>query len=211
VIVGRFLVVCSAIATACSFDPGATTNPSALGDARGDTGSGSNPSHPSDAVNHATDSQRASDASVVDASPCGELSAPPATVTDMPTGAVLAMTSISLSGSGQVVYASPSAQLKLSLSFTLTDTRCGECVDQLEVGWMQGSSGPRSGCAWDGAVPRPGGVSPAVSDFAITAPSAVGAYDLRTNIGQGSDCGNGSWFASEVPAADTTIAKLCVQ
>ncbi len=147
----------------------------------------------------------------VDTWPCGVApTAPTATVSDTPTGADLTMDTITISSQGQLVVATAGAPLALSLHFTLTDTRCAQCIDQLEVGWMQGTTGPRSGCAWNGQVPNPGGVNRNVTSFAITAPTTPGVYDLRTNIGQNTSCGTGSWWAGEVPAADTTIAKLCV-
>jgi hypothetical protein len=101
----------------------------------------------------------------------------------------------------------------LTLTMNLTDTRCGECDDQLEVGWMQGSSGNRSGCAFDNGVPNPGGVHMTITDFQIATPSTAGVYDLRTNIGQNFSCyanGADNWWAGEVPAADTTIVRVCV-
>lgn len=147
----------------------------------------------------------------LDTWPCGPLPAAlPTSISDKPTGANLTMDTIDVSSQGQLVVAAKGASLTLSLHFTLTDTRCMMCIDQLEVGWMQNTTGPRSGCAWNGGVPNPGGVDRNVMTFAITAPTTAGAYDLRTNIGQNTSCGTGSWWANEVPAAATTIAKLCV-
>jgi hypothetical protein len=152
-----------------------------------------------------------SDAGTSDAWPCGtEPAAPPTSVSLAPSNADLTMTSIDLGGSGQRIVGSAGSNVELTLHFTLTDMRCQECIDQLEVGWMQGSSGPRSGCAWDGGVPNPDGVTENVTDFKIAVPSMSGQYELRTNIGQNTQCGTGSWWAGEVPAASTTIAILCV-
>ncbi|MGE5183488.1 MAG: hypothetical protein ACM31C_15560 [Acidobacteriota bacterium] len=147
----------------------------------------------------------------VDDWPCGAKPAGPgATVTDAPSGANLTMTTIDVSTQGQLIVATSKQALALSLHFTLTDGRCQECIDQVEVGWMQGTTGPRSGCAWNGGVPNPGGINTAVTSFAIAAPATAGVYDLRTNIGQNTSCGSGSWWANEVPAASSTIAILCV-
>jgi hypothetical protein len=147
----------------------------------------------------------------VDTWPCGPLpTAPTANVSDKPMGANLTMSTIDISTQGQLVVATAGASLSLSMHFTLSDNRCPMCIDQVEVGWMQGTTGPRSGCAWDGGVPNPGMINQNVNSFTITAPTTPGQYDLRTNIGQNTSCGNGSWWVGEVPAAATTIAILCV-
>jgi hypothetical protein len=149
----------------------------------------------------------------VDTWPCGPMPTPVSTtVSDQPTGANLTMSTINVSTQGQLIVATAGQTLSLGLHFTLTDTRCMQsCIDQVEVGWMQGTTGPRSGCVWSNNVPDPGGVTQNVSGFTIKAPMTPGTYDLRTNIGQNTSCGNGTaWWANEVPAATSTIAILCV-
>lgn len=146
--------------------------------------------------------------------PCGPMpTAPPTTVTLAPTGASLAMTAIDLSGQGQLAIVAPNTTASLSLHMRLTDMRCMQCIDQLEVGWVQNNTGNRSGCAFDNTVPNPGGVDQAITDFSITTPTTPGSYDLRTNIGQNFSCNAGganNWWGGSVPVAATTIVKICV-
>jgi len=210
---GRLLYLATLLA-ACSFVHGAGT----------DNGGGATADAPSKQVDAARmidaalppdacpDSDGDGICDVADTWPCGvQPTAPTASVSDKPSGANLTMSTIDISTQGQLVVATPGASLSLSMHFTLSDSRCMMCIDQLEVGWMQGTTGPRSGCAWDGGVPNPGMISQNVTSFAITAPSTPGVYDLRTNIGQNYSCGSGtSWWNSDVPAASTTISKLCV-
>ena len=143
---------------------------------------------------------------------CALMNSPPSQVSNKPAGADLEMTNIDLSGSGQMIVATAGSTLMLSMDYTLHETRCeANCIDQIEVGWMQGSNGPRSGCVFDAAVSKANGVMGQVQGFSITAPMTSGNYDLRTNIGQNTSCGSGSWFAGEVPDPSTTIARLCVR
>jgi hypothetical protein len=146
--------------------------------------------------------------------PCGaQPPSPPSTVTDAPSGASLVMSSIELGSGGQLVVVAPAVTVDLTLTMDLHDSRCGECIDQLEVGWMQGTTGNRSGCAFDGDVPNPAGVEKPISKFPIETPTSTGQYDLRTNIGQNTSCdhdGADNWWAGEVPAASTTIVTICV-
>jgi hypothetical protein len=200
-----------ALVAGCSFRPGVASGP---GGDSGPQGDGTQRDAPADArlVDACDDSDGDGVCNAVDDWPCGAKPAALATsVVDMPTGAVLTMDTIDVSGQGQMIVAAPGATLKLDVHFTLVDKRCQECIDQLEVGWMQAATGPRSGCVWDDRVPNPSGVDQTVKNFTITAPAVAGAYDLRTNIGQNTACGSGpSWWDGEVPPASSTIALLCV-
>lgn len=217
----RFALV-GVLVGACGFQPG-TALPGEQADA-GQPTRDSGSSHVGSDAGRGTGNGSDAGSKTPDASEVGQWTCPggtptsPGNVSDTPSGADLAMTQIDLTGgvaggglgSGQVVVVKANTNVDLSLHFSLTDSRCEDCTDQLEVGWMQGSSGPRSGCAWNGSVG--GGVTEVVTDFPITTPTTTGAYDLRTNIGQADSCGGGSsWFASEVPASNTTIVKICVQ
>jgi hypothetical protein len=219
-LVGIRLALAGVAVAACSFQPGANVSPGEQADAAlAGRDSGSSGSDAASTHGSGSDAAgRTPDASEVGQWTCGSTApASPGNVSDTPSGADLAMTQIDVTGgvagggmgSGQVVVVSANVQVDLSLHFTLTDSRCENCTDQLEVGWMQGTTGPRSGCAWDGSVGS--GVTEVVTNFQITTPTTTGGYDLRTNIGQADSCGGGSWFANEVPAANTTIVKICVQ
>jgi hypothetical protein len=160
---------------------------------------------------HADDA-RAADAS--DRTSATKPTSPPSSVSLAPNGAQLVMTQIDLGGLGQLAEVTAGSNIMLGLSMALTDTRCMMCVDQLEVGWVQVTTGKRSGCAFDEAVPNPNGVHRTITGFQIAVPTNPGLYDLRTNIGQNFSCtynGANNWWGGGVPAAATTIVTICVR
>jgi hypothetical protein len=206
----------------CGFQPGATstgeTIDAAMAASGHDAGSGSGTNG---GGSDAGSASKTPDASTVGLWTCGsEPTAPSATVTVQSTKQDLSLTSIDLTGgeagslaSGQLVVAKAGASMTLALDFTITDTTCTQsCVDQVEVGWVQGTTGPRDGCVWSGDVPEPNGTGSNVTGFTIKAPSAAGEYDLRTDIGQGNSCGTQTtWWNPPAPPAAQTLVKLCVQ
>lgn len=145
----------------------------------------------------------------VDTWPCGAApTAPSTTVTMMGNGTATRMveTQISVNGA-QMVVAAPGATLAVAFHYVITDTACSSaCIDQIEIGYVAGS---RKGCVFDQTVSKQNG---ALGDAttSLTAPTTPGAYDIRTNIGQNTSCGNtSSWWAG-TPDDTRTIARLCV-
>lgn len=148
----------------------------------------------------------------VDDWPCGtKPTAPNATMTM--TGndgdTVHTITQVNLDATGRLAVAVSQENVAFSFHYDITDTSCpGNCVDQIEVGWVAGG---RSGCPFDATVSKQNG---ATGNWAgtIRTPTNKGTYDLRANIGQNYSCtyqGATGWWGG-TPAASRTIAKLCV-
>ncbi|MBV8756949.1 MAG: hypothetical protein JO257_06735 [Deltaproteobacteria bacterium] len=146
----------------------------------------------------------------VDDWPCGAKPAsPPSTVVTSPGSQTTAtLTQISANGS-QLVVAAPNAAVSVSFHYAITDTACpGNCIDQLEVGWVPGG---RAGCVFDQTVSQNNGAS-GTANGSFAAPGMRGVYDLRVAIGQNYSCtymGASGWYHGQ-PASSTTIAKVCV-
>jgi len=146
----------------------------------------------------------------VDDWPCGARPpSPPSTVVSSPGSQTTAtLTTISVAGT-QLVVATPNQALAVSFHYKITDTACpGDCVDQLEVGWVPGD---RAGCVFDQAVDQHGGEQGSAAGT-FQAPGMAGLYDMRVAVGQNYSCtyqGAHTWYHGQ-PAASTTIAKVCV-
>ena len=165
----------------------------------------SNDAHPADAALHDA-------AMMLDAFnpwPCGPQPASPATTVTF-GGATTGM-SISMIGIAGVqrYVATPGEVVAMKFRYTLHDTACSDCIDQIEYGLVGGAVSKRIGCVFDQGVQSQ--VQTGSIDQPVTLPSVPGQYDMRLAQAQDFACNDTpSWYSGNPPAAAATIAIICV-
>ena len=149
----------------------------------------------------------------VDDWPCGvKPAAPPAKVTWSRNNGetTIQITNVNLDSTGALAVATTQENVSLRFDYDITDTACsGNCVDQLEIGWVPGN---KIGCPFDAAVSKSNGADGTASTT-VKAPSNKQVYDLRIELGQNYSCwyqGSTGWWDNQAPVTSRTIAKLCV-
>jgi hypothetical protein len=136
--------------------------------------------------------------------PCGVRPTISATV----AGQGIQISAADLGGGGNAVVVAASSTVALTFSYTIDDTTCPSCLDQIEIGLVPGN---RLYCAYDANPPGSGASGP--SSWSVAAPPAPGRYDLRFNLGQNYTCTSGGatgWWGG-APDASRTFAALCVR
>ncbi len=127
------------------------------------------------------------------------------------TAMTITLSAIDVSTQGQLVSATPGADLAVGFHYVLDEDRCsGNCIDQIEIGYDM--TGGRRGCGYDGTVNHVNGVTGTVTGFAMTAPTTPGMYRIATDVSQADSCAvTTEWWPDGTPPDPSwTIALLCV-
>jgi uncharacterized protein YjdB len=113
------------------------------------------------------------------------------------------ISNVRVNGGGDTVTVEPGAALNVTLSYSIVDTACPGCIDQIQVGF---SSGKPFTCVYNG-VPGASGKSGTAS-FTTTAPSTPGTYYLAFDRSQAYSCPANWW--NGVPPAQRYFAQIGV-
>ncbi len=158
----------------------------------------------------------AHDAPMLDAPdpwPCGpDPTPPPATVTfgNATTGMTASMIALN---TVQKLVVTPSQALQLKFHYAIHDSACSSCIDQIEYGFVQGSTGRRIDCALDQTMQQNVTFTGNPPTQAFNAPVTPGQYDLRLAQAENYSCnymGANDWYGGNPPPANHTIAIICV-
>jgi hypothetical protein len=114
------------------------------------------------------------------------------------------ISNVKVNGGGDTVTVDPGAALNVTLSYSIVDTACPGCIDQIQVGF---SSGKPFTCVYNG-VPGASGKSGTAS-FTTTAPSTPGTYYLAFDRSQAYSCPANWW--NGVPPAQRYFAQINVE
>ena len=114
------------------------------------------------------------------------------------------ISNVKVNGGGDTVSVQPGAALNVALSYSIVDTACPGCIDQIQVGF---SSGQPFTCVYNG-VPGASGKSGTAS-FTTAAPSAPGTYYLAFDRSQAYSCPTSWW--NGVPPAQRYFAQVNVE
>jgi trimeric autotransporter adhesin len=114
------------------------------------------------------------------------------------------ISNVKVNGGGDTVTVDPGAALKVTLSYSIVDTACPGCIDQIQVGF---SSQKPFTCVYNG-VPGASGKSGTAS-FTTAAPSTRGTYYLAFDRSQAYSCPTDWW--NGVPPAQRYFAQINVE
>lgn len=114
----------------------------------------------------------------------------------------------SLAGAGRFVVGKAGGSLALTFTYDWrVDCPGSTCQAQLEVGLVATGTSALATCVADKLVVDREIETGRTGSATISLPAASGIYDVRLQIGKRAACGA---TLSAVPAADQTIAKICV-
>ncbi len=94
------------------------------------------------------------------------------------------MSAVSINGAGYSVSLAPGGQFSVALTYSISDSVCPNCIDQIEVGFSS-ETGPQQ-CAYNG-IDGPNGASGSAS-ITLNAPNAPGRYYIAMDRGQDKGC-----------------------
>lgn len=114
-------------------------------------------------------------------------------------------------GNANLFVVAPNANVMLTADYSIYDCICPGCIDQVQIGFATNANyteAPK--CLFSGTLngtcmtPKTG-----TTTVLIKAPGTVGTvYDVVFGRAQANGCGGGWWPG--MPAANTTVAKVCV-
>lgn len=114
------------------------------------------------------------------------------------------ISNVKVNGAGDTVTVHPGAALNVTLSYSIVDTACPGCIDQIQVGF---SAQKPFTCVYNG-IPGASGKSGTAS-FTTAAPSAPGTYYLAFDRSQAYSCPTDWWNGA--PPAQRYFAQINVQ
>lgn len=133
--------------------------------------------------------------------PCSDLPTPTETVRQE----FIEISNVRLGEGSNRTVTESGASVRLRFDYTLNDTGCAGCPNQIEVGSQRAG---RIGCIYDG-TPPPGGVSESVERLLTV--GEPGVVELRFNLGRNSSCAPFAGWWPSAPGPEHTFALICVR
>lgn len=133
--------------------------------------------------------------------PCSDLSTPPGTVRQE----FIEISNVRLGDGSNRTVTDAGATVRLRFDYTLNDTGCVGCPNQIELGSQRSG---RIGCIYDGTTPA-GGVSSSVDLLLVV--GEPGVVELRFNLGRNNVCAPAAGWWPMAPGPEHTFALLCVR
>jgi hypothetical protein len=132
---------------------------------------------------------------LLDAAALG-LQAPQATLGFSPTAsfADVTLSNVLINGGAITPTVAPGSTVNVSVGYSIVDTGCPGCIDQIQVGFAHESP---TTCIYDsvpGTTPDTG-----TAGFTLTAPTAPGTYYLGFDRSQAFSCPAGWWSGAPQP------------
>ncbi len=154
------------------------------------------------AANAATATAEAGAAQAKAATATAEASVPK--IPDKATNGVVTITNVKLNGGGNVATLSPGTSFAVSMDYSIIDTGCPGCIDQIQIGY---SDAAPNVCAYSG-IPGTAGQSGS-GNVTLTAPATAGTYFIGFDRSQDFSCPTHWW--NSPPDASRYIAAIIVK
>ena len=133
--------------------------------------------------------------------PCSDVMTPPAVVSQE----FIRISNVRLGEGSNRAVADLGSSVRLRFDYTLNDTGCVGCPNQIEVGSQRAG---RIGCIFDGTTPA-GGASDSIERFVTF--RAPGVVELRFNLGRATSCAPVAEWWPLAPGPEHTFALICVR
>jgi len=140
----------------------------------------------------------------IQATATAEAAAKVPTIPAKATNGVVTISRVSVENGGNVAEVAAGATFNVILDYTIIDTACPGCVDQIQIGY---SNDNPNQCIYSG-VPGAAGKS-GTANFNMTAPAAAGTYFIGFDRSQDFSCPNHWW--NSPPDASRYIAAIVVK